>query len=79
VPREVASVIGAGDTVTAAMAVGIAAELTMVQAARFANVAAAVAVSKAGTAIVTLDEVRKLAEACGRDIEEELEMIRACG
>ena len=58
--REVFDVSGAGDTVVAALALGLAAGHPAETAARLANAAAGVAVSKLGTAQVTTGE---LAEA----------------
>jgi D-beta-D-heptose 7-phosphate kinase/D-beta-D-heptose 1-phosphate adenosyltransferase len=57
VAREVFDVSGAGDTVLAALAVGIASGLNMADAARLANVAAGIAVGKLGTSIVTPQEI----------------------
>ena len=57
VAREVFDVSGAGDTVLAALAVGIASGLSMVDSARLANVAAGIAVGKLGTSIVTPQEI----------------------
>lgn len=51
-------VCGAGDTVIAALALGIISGLTVHEAAKIANVAASIAVSKFGTATVTADELR---------------------
>jgi D-beta-D-heptose 7-phosphate kinase/D-beta-D-heptose 1-phosphate adenosyltransferase len=55
--REVADVTGAGDTVIAAMALAIAAQATMVEAAHLANHAAGIAVGKFGAATVTPTEL----------------------
>lgn len=55
--REVFDVSGAGDTVIATLALGIAAGLSIEQATELANVAAGLAVSKPGTAVVTADEL----------------------
>lgn len=57
VAREVFDVSGAGDTVLAALAVGIAAGLGMPEAARLANIAAGIAVAKLGTSTVSPDEI----------------------
>ncbi len=57
VAREVFDVSGAGDTVLAALAVGIASGCAMAEAARLANVAAGIAVGKLGTSIVTPQEI----------------------
>ena len=56
--REVADVSGAGDTLVAAFAVSLAAGATLDDAARLANVAAGVAVSKLGTATVSGPELQ---------------------
>jgi D-beta-D-heptose 7-phosphate kinase/D-beta-D-heptose 1-phosphate adenosyltransferase len=55
--REVFDVSGAGDTVVAALALALGAKGSLEAAARFANVAAGVAVTRVGTAAVTADEV----------------------
>ncbi len=56
--REVYDVTGAGDTVIAALAVGLAAGATLIEAAAFANQAAGIVVGKVGTATATIDELR---------------------
>lgn len=58
-PVKVRDVSGAGDTVAAALAVALAAGAGWETALRCANAAAAVAVGKTGTAIVTLAELRR--------------------
>ena len=55
--REVADVTGAGDTVIATIALGLAAGGTLEQAARLANRAAGLVVGKFGPATVTRDEL----------------------
>ncbi len=55
--REVYDVSGAGDTVTAVMAVALAAGASHLEAAVMANHAAAVEVGKAGVATVTPAEI----------------------
>lgn len=57
--REVYDVTGAGDTVVAALAVAIAAGSSLIEASRFANAAASVAVGKVGSVAVTLTEVQR--------------------
>ncbi len=52
-PRSVFDVSGAGDTALAALSLGIAAKLDLEDAMALADLAAGVAVSKAGTAVVT--------------------------
>jgi D-beta-D-heptose 7-phosphate kinase/D-beta-D-heptose 1-phosphate adenosyltransferase len=58
-PVKVRDVSGAGDTVAAALAVSLAAGADWETALRMANAAAAVAVSKKGTAIATSVELRR--------------------
>ena len=56
--REVFDVAGAGDTVVAAIAAGLAAGFGLEAAARLANLAAGIVVGKLGTAVATLEELR---------------------
>src|SRR5476649_2002763 len=58
-PVRVRDVSGAGDTVAAALAVALAAGADWETALRMASAAAAVAVGKKGTAIVTATELRR--------------------
>lgn len=55
--REVFDVSGAGDTVIATLTAALAAGASPVDAAKFANLAAGVVVSKVGTATVNPDEI----------------------
>jgi len=55
--KEVFDVSGAGDTVIAAMAAGIAAGISFEKAAALSNVAAGIVVSKVGTAVVHPEEI----------------------
>lgn len=55
--QQVFDVTGAGDTVIAAFALGIASDHSTAEAMAFANLAAGIAVSKPGTAMVLADEV----------------------
>lgn len=55
--REVVDVVGAGDTVTALLALSLASEASIVEAAQIANVAAGIVVEKQGTATVTKEEI----------------------
>ena len=65
--REVFDVTGAGDTVIATMALGVAAGAGLAEAAALANLAAGVVVGKLGTATASADEVlAALAAAPGR-------------
>ncbi len=57
--REVYDVTGAGDTVIATVAAGLAAGLTLPGAVRLANMAAGIVVGKLGTASVSVDELRR--------------------
>jgi len=58
--REVFDVTGAGDTVIATLALGLAAGLPYLDAARLANFAAGVVVGKVGTATVSGRELREV-------------------
>jgi len=60
--REVFDVSGAGDTVIAAVAAGLAAGLALLDAVRIANVAAGIVVAKAGTAVAHPAEIRAAVE-----------------
>ncbi|HEY4343644.1 MAG TPA: D-glycero-beta-D-manno-heptose-7-phosphate kinase [Parvibaculum sp.] len=55
--REVFDVSGAGDTVVSTLAAALAAGLSLVDAAGFANAAAGLVVGKVGTAVVYRDEL----------------------
>jgi len=57
--REVFDVTGAGDTVVAALALGLASGRPLVEAASLANAAAGVVVGKAGTAVCSVAELRE--------------------
>lgn len=57
--REVADVSGAGDTVIATLAAGIASGLSWAESAEIANQAAGLAVTKVGTAPVSLAELNQ--------------------
>ncbi|MEY5100996.1 MAG: D-beta-D-heptose 7-phosphate kinase / D-beta-D-heptose 1-phosphate adenosyltransferase [Pseudomonadota bacterium] len=56
--REVYDVTGAGDTVVALLAAGLAAGVDLATATAIANVGAGVVVGKLGTATVTVEELR---------------------
>ncbi len=66
VAQEVFDVAGAGDTVIAAFALGLAAGVAMPEAARIANYAAGIVVGKVGTAVTTPQEL--LARIGGRPL-----------
>ena len=57
VPREVFDASGAGDTTLAALGVALAAKVDIADAIEFAMLASGVAVGKAGTAVVTPEEM----------------------
>jgi rfaE bifunctional protein kinase chain/domain len=57
VAREVFDVTGAGDTVISALALGLVAGLSMLEAAVLANIAAGIVVGKLGTASATPEEL----------------------
>jgi D-beta-D-heptose 7-phosphate kinase/D-beta-D-heptose 1-phosphate adenosyltransferase len=66
-PVTAVDVTGAGDTVAAALAVGMSATKDLTRAIMFANAAAAVAVQKHGTHPVTMREIDAIASAHGND------------
>jgi len=57
--REVFDVTGAGDTVIATLAAGLAAGMDLVAATMLANLAAGIVVGKLGTASVTVSELQR--------------------
>jgi D-beta-D-heptose 7-phosphate kinase/D-beta-D-heptose 1-phosphate adenosyltransferase len=61
--REIFHVSGAGDTVVAVLATGLAAGMTIAEAAQLANVAAGVVVAKVGTAVVRNAELADAVDA----------------
>ncbi len=81
--QEVFDVSGAGDTVVAALALGLAAGLDWNEAANLANAAAGVVVGKRGTAQVTPDELYAArrrppqAESLVTDREEAIRRVAA--
>ena len=56
--REVYSIIGAGDTVVATLALSLACKADLKDAALLANIAAGIKVGKIGTASVSIDEIK---------------------
>lgn len=64
--REVFDVTGAGDTVIATLALGLASGLLFRDAACLANIAAGVVVGKVGTAVVTSEELRRNLQRLGK-------------
>lgn len=78
--REVYDVTGAGDTVIATLAAGLAAGLDVGDATRLANLAASIVVGKLGTASVTVSELRRAAyehEEPPRGVLEEAHLLQA--
>jgi len=65
-PKEPVDVTGAGDTVIAAYALGLAGGLSFADAATIANHAGGIVVMKKGTAVVTLDELHASLLSDGR-------------
>lgn len=65
--QEVFDVTGAGDTVIATLAAGLATGLAMADAAMLANLAAGVVVAKLGTATVTVEELRRAVRSRRQD------------
>ncbi len=57
--KEVYSLIGAGDTVVATIALALASNATLKEASILANIAAGIKVGKIGTASVSIDEIKK--------------------
>lgn len=75
VAREVFDVSGAGDTVLATLAVGIASGLTMAEAAGLANISAGIAVGKLGTSIVTPQEIIDTVALTHRDSDSKIKTL----
>ena len=75
VAREVFDVSGAGDTVLATLAVGIASGFSMAESARLANVAAGIAVGKLGTSIVTPQEIIDAVSLAHKDSHAKIKSL----
>ncbi|HEY4744385.1 MAG TPA: bifunctional D-glycero-beta-D-manno-heptose-7-phosphate kinase/D-glycero-beta-D-manno-heptose 1-phosphate adenylyltransferase HldE [Desulfuromonadaceae bacterium] len=75
VAREVFDVSGAGDTVLASLAVGMAAGLEMGEAARLANTAAGIAVAKLGTSTVSPAEIIGAVAQTHRDSDSKIKNL----
>jgi len=78
--REVFDVTGAGDTVIATLAAGLATGLALPQATALANLAAGIVVAKLGTATVSVAELRRALqeqEQSGRGVLTEPELLHA--
>ena len=65
--REIFDVSGAGDTVVAVLATGLAAGMTVAEAAQLANVAAGLVVAKVGTAVVRNAELADAVDSVESD------------
>ncbi|MDS4027701.1 MAG: bifunctional D-glycero-beta-D-manno-heptose-7-phosphate kinase/D-glycero-beta-D-manno-heptose 1-phosphate adenylyltransferase HldE [Candidatus Contendobacter sp.] len=77
--REVYDVTGAGDTVIATLAVGLAARLDLPAATLLANLAAGIVVGKLGAASVTVSELRRTLyehEEPPRGVLDEAQLLR---
>lgn len=72
VAREVFDVTGAGDTVLALLACGVAGGLSLAESARLANIAAGIAVAKLGTSTVTPSEIIDAVAASHRDSDSKI-------
>lgn len=70
--REVFDVSGAGDTVISSVALGMAMELPIERVMRNANLAAAIAVSKVGTAVISAEELAAAIQADAHGEDEAL-------
>ena len=66
VARRVFDVTGAGDTVIAALALGIVSGLSPVEAALLANLAAGIVVGEVGTSAVSVERLQTAIEDCRR-------------
>lgn len=78
--RDVFDVTGAGDTVIATLAAGVAAGLALPQATALANIAAGLVVGKLGTATVSVSELRRAlheTEGNGRGVLAEPRLLQA--
>ena len=69
--REVYDVTGAGDTVLAALGYAVAKKESLVEAAKFANLAAGVVVGKVGAATATLGEIEEYERSLRQATPEE--------
>lgn len=76
--REVYDVSGAGDTVIAAFSIALGAGASPAKAAELANIAAGIAVGKAGTAVVRATELAQALHADGlRGVEAKIKPLEA--
>lgn len=73
--REVFDVSGAGDTVLSLIGVGLAAELSLQQAATVANIAAGIVVGKVGTSTVSCREILHEVATTGLPEENKIQQL----
>lgn len=66
---EVTDVTGAGDTVTATFSAAVAAGVGMTNGMKLANIAAGITVTRVGTASATPEEIVRVAERAGIELE----------
>ena len=85
-PVDVYEVTGAGDTTAATLASGLGLGWTLLDAARVANVAASIAVSKSGTTAVTGPELAQAIQGrsdggvlARADLQQEVAAAKAAG
>ena len=72
IAQEVFDVSGAGDTVIAALAAGMLADLSRANTLQLANVAAGIVVGKVGTAPIERDELLHALDPHGRFVEDAI-------
>lgn len=72
--REVFDVSGAGDTVLAVVGIGLAARLSLKQAATVANIAAGIVVAKVGTSTVSCREILQAVSEVGLPEESKIQL-----
>lgn len=73
--REVFDVSGAGDTVLSLIGVGLAAKLSLQQAATVANIAAGIVVAKVGTSTVSCREILHAVATTGLPEENKIQQL----
>ncbi|MDY0189368.1 MAG: bifunctional D-glycero-beta-D-manno-heptose-7-phosphate kinase/D-glycero-beta-D-manno-heptose 1-phosphate adenylyltransferase HldE [Desulfuromonas sp.] len=77
--REVFDVSGAGDTVISLIGVGLAAKLSLQQAATVANIAAGIVVAKVGTSTVSCREILHAVATTGGIEESKVQQLAPLG
>ena len=73
--REVFDVSGAGDTVLALIGIGLAASLSLKQAAIVANIGAGIVVAKVGTSTVSCQEILSVLSEVGLPEENKIQLV----